>query len=275
MVQRGTVVSKLIPAAIFIILEVAAINMLKSSSSIQNVWINRLSHNFLASTWGFGQKVSRYFSLDRQNDLLAQENFLLSKELDRYKRLVSEYKLATSFTGLKSDAFSYIPATIVKMSRNSQHNYIIIDKGSEDGIVPHSGIITSNGAIGIIEAVDKHYSYGISFFNTKIGISVRLGRSGTVSTMSWDGISGNRANIGNIPPYAGVAPGDTVWTSGVSSIFPGDIPLGTVEKVSEKAALGNAEILLFQDFSTMKYVTVVSNSSIGEIESLENKASAE
>jgi len=271
MSQSETLFRKIIPAAVFIILEIAAVSILKSSSSIQNIWINRLSHSLHAVTWGLGEKANQYFSLRSQNDQLAKENFILTTELNKYKEFVSEDQMSSFFEGRKSDSFSYTPATIVKLSRNTQHNYIIIDKGSEDGILPHSGIITSNGVVGIIEAVDKHYSYGISFQNTKMSLSARIGKSGFVNAISWDGISSNKAQMIDIPHYINVEPGDTLWTSGFSNIFPGDIMLGTVEDVRKKGGARVAKISLFQDFSSLRYVTVVSNSAEGEIEDLENK----
>ena len=56
----------------------------------------------------------------------------------------------------------------MKISTNTQHNYFILDKGSADGVTSGSGVITPNGAIGIIDAVSENYSYAISFQNHNI-----------------------------------------------------------------------------------------------------------
>ena len=67
-------------------------------------------------------------------------------------------------------AFSYTPATIVKMSRGRVHNYVILNKGSEDGILPQSGIITDRGVIGIVKSVSRHYSYGLTLMNPDVNV---------------------------------------------------------------------------------------------------------
>ena len=72
--QYGPVLS----AAVFAILEIAAIIMLGSSSSIQATWLKGAAHRTHATLWGSGEKVRNYFTLDRQNRALAAENVKLS-----------------------------------------------------------------------------------------------------------------------------------------------------------------------------------------------------
>ena len=163
----------------------------------------------------------------------------------------------------------YLPARIVKMSRNSQHNYIILDKGSEDGVQPLSGIISDKGVVGIIDVVDRHYSYGMTLMNTHAQVSARLGRDGIVAPLRWDGLRKNGAVLDNIPLHWPAAPGDTVYTSGFSSVFPADIPLGTAKSTrTVHGATGQVSVVLFQDFSTLRNVTIVLNKGYEEIERL-------
>ena len=67
-------------------------------------------------------------------------------------------------------------------------------------------------------------------------------------------------------------PGDTVYTSGFSAIFPKDIPVGvTVDSRLKDGATYNLEVKLFENFSSLKYVTIVSLMDDGEIEKLEKE----
>ena len=52
-------------AAIFIILEIAALAMLRHSGVMQNLWISRGFHAVSASVWGNIQDLGYYFSLRR------------------------------------------------------------------------------------------------------------------------------------------------------------------------------------------------------------------
>ena len=227
MARKQKIGYRILGAAIFILMEIAAFAMLKRSGQLQGIWIDKVSHRVMAMLWGGSESIAHYFSLGRENERLSEENFRLAEELRAYRRMEAMEKNSAFTDSLASvSEFSFIPASIVKLSRNKQHNYFILNKGSEDGISAQSGVITGNGIVGIIDAVDKHYSYGLSFMNSGVSISARLGDEGAIGPLVWDGISSDGAILKEIPLQYKFAPGDTVWTSGFSSIFPADIPLG-------------------------------------------------
>lgn len=269
MARSRSVGARILCAAVFILLETAAIVMLNHNNSMQRLWTMRLSHGFMAKTWGFTQKVRGYFSLAGQNEELALENH-------RLREMIREYEDAAKATDIslqsvaRDDGFVYTPAQIIKSGTNSQHNYLILDKGSEDGIVQNSGIISSKGVIGIVDAVSRHYSYAISFLNTEVNISSRLGETGAVGPLAWDGKNTDGAILKEIPLQFRYSPGDTVYTSGYSVIFPPDIPLGTAGDASIiNGATNEITVNLFQDYTALKFVTIVRNTRAAEIETLE------
>ena len=256
-------------AAIFILLEIAALAMLKNSGVMQDLWISKGIHAMYASVWGSLDDIRYYFSLKSKNDRLAQENFRLTQELRRYKA-AAEADSAAAFTmSDTAGTYRYMPAAIARMTANGQHNYIIIDKGYEDGVEEKTGIITGQGVIGIIDAVSRHYSYGISFKNTGMTVSARIGKEGPVGSLIWDGIHSDGALLNEIPHHIPFEPGDTVYTSGFSSIFPPDIPLGTAgESRIVNGATYEIQIKLFEDFKALRHVTIVRNTGKEEIDRL-------
>ena len=269
MARSRSVGARILCAAVFILLETAAIVMLNHNNSMQRLWTMRLSHGFMAKTWGFTHKVIGYFSLAGQNEELALENH-------RLREMIREYEDAAKATDIslqsvaRDDGFVYTPAQIIKSGTNSQHNYLILDKGSEDGIVQNSGIISAKGVIGIVDAVSRHYSYAISFLNTEVNISSRLGETGAVGPLAWDGKNTDGAILKEIPLQYRYSPGDTVYTSGYSVIFPPDIPLGTAGDASIiNGATNEITVNLFQDYTAHKFVTIVRNTRAAEIEALE------
>ena len=271
--RKSNLIFHFINAAIFIVLEVAALSMLRNSSSIQNTWMAKGGQAVMESVWGMTQDIGDYFSLKQANDSLAMENFQLRTRLADLEEFISD---SIRISRLPNDGISkgyrYIPATISKISNNTQHNYIIISKGSEDGITEGAGIITGKGAVGVVDGVGKHYSYARSFQNHGMSISARVGKSGISGPMVWDGINSNGALLKEIPLHMDIQVGDTVYTSGFSSIFPPDIPLGvTGESRIVNGSTSEIKITLFEDFSALRYVTVVKNLGRQEIKELEDK----
>ncbi len=268
--RKGNFIYHIINAAIFVILEVAALNMLSHNGVIQGIWISKGAHALVSAVWGGSQSIGDYFSLRKRNEALAQENFGLRLQL-------AEMAAQDAYTGTVTESgtagnFRYTYAEIAKISNNTQHNYMIIGKGSDDGIAEGSGVITGKGAVGVIDAVGRKYSYARSFRNHEMNISARLGKEGAVGPLSWDGKSSDGAILKEIPLHVQFEPGDTVFTSGFSSIFPPDIPLGSVgEAKIVNGATYEITVTLFEDFGALRYVTIVENLGKEEMKELEGK----
>lgn len=270
---RGQKTSSLfVCAATFILLEVAALALLHGSSTMQNIWLTRMSHRTMAFLWGSGETVRSQFQLDRLNRDLQAENARLQERLRAYERRDVAQEELDRMAEREAASYRFTPATVVKMSRNRTRNYIILNKGSEDGIRPQSGIISDRGVVGIVEAVDRHYSYGLTLMNPEMSVGARLGRTDIVAPLSWDGRGTGRAILRDLPPHYEIAPGDTVRTSGYSTIFPPGLPIGVTgsARLVDGSTL-QVEVFLFQDFAALRYVTVVENLERTEILSLEEK----
>lgn len=269
--HKSNLITTLINAAIFILLEIAALSILRNNAPLQDTWFAKGGQAFMKTVWGLSQNVSDYFSLKSQNDSLAQENFRLKAKLEALEAHIADSILAAKiYSKSDIDGFRFIPAKILKISDNSQHNYLIINRGEADGIEKGTGVITEQGAIGVIDAVSKNFSFARSFKNHGMNISARLGSNGAAGPLSWDGIHSNVALLKEIPHHIAITPGDTVYTSGYSSIFPADIPLGVVESSHiVNGSTHNIKVVLFEDLTSLKYVTIVQNLNKDEIKALE------
>lgn len=270
--KPGKIVVILFNTAIFIALEIAAFGMLRSSKA-QDFFVSKEAHALMARIWGSSQAVKYYFSLARTNDELAAQNFALTQEVLAWRNAAEQEKRDSITRSIASiGEFRYMSGTIVKISSNKQHNYLILGQGARDGVVPNSGIITDKGVIGIVDSVSEHYSFALSFMNTEFSLSARIGRDGAVGPLVWDGKSSSGAILKEIPLQYRFEPGDTVYTSGYSSLFPADIPLGvTGESRIVNGATYEIQIRLLQDMGAVRYVTLVNNDSRMEIDSLEIK----
>lgn len=264
--RRGTTwLTALLNVVIFIVLEMTAFYLLRHNAPLQRVWAARAAHTTMGWIWSGTSSVGNYFSLRSTNDALVQENFALQEELLEAREALQQAKLGTPD---RIKGFDVIPAEVIKISRNGQHNFLILNKGLEDGVVEKSGIITRNGVVGIVDSVSEHYAFAFSFQNNDISVSARLGREGGGGLLVWDGVSAQGADLTGIPLQFKYEKGDTVYTSGHSLIFPPDIPLGrlTGESRVVNGATNNLGVTLFQSFADIRYVTVVRNNSLDEIE---------
>lgn len=267
--RQRSVLPGIISLAVFILLEIASLYLLSHNSELQRTWIAGAANGVKGAVWGSSERIRDFFSLKSANQQLAQENFLLQKEVIGLREQLRQANIDTVKTG-RRPGYTAIPAEVVKMSRSKQHNYIILNRGYEDGVQEKSGIITREGVVGIVDAVSAHHSYALSFQNTDISISARIGANGSNGLLVWDGKTSRGAILKEIPIQHKYSPGDTIFTSGHSLIFPPDIPLGIAGGAKVvNGSTNEIQVSLFQEFKALRYVTVVHNDSLNEVEGFE------
>lgn len=260
----------IINVAVFIALEVASLCILTNNSELQKSWLGQGFHNAMGYIWSGTGSISRLINLSRENERLWQENMALMQAAERTRAEIAEQPGQWKPLRVR---YSLLDATVVTISTGSQHNYLIIDRGQADGVEVEDGIITDRGVIGVVQSVSEHFAYAISSANQDMAISARLGREGLVGSLRWDGGDNRNSILGGIPIHTDINPGDTVFTSGFSSIFPSGIPLGeVVDKVSSNGSSADIRIRMFEDYSRVCHVTVVKNNDRKELKELENES---
>jgi rod shape-determining protein MreC len=136
------------------------------------------------------------------------------------------------------------------------------------------GIISPDGIVGLVTHVSQNYSLALSLLNKKFRVSAKLQGKQNVGTMSWDGHKPNQGILMYIPQTSEIAIGDTVVTSGYSSVFPEDFVVGTVSgfDTDEQDGFFHIRVDLASDFRSLGNVFLVEHHQQAEIDSLEGLA---
>lgn len=267
-ISRIPFIKKITSFALFIALEVIALVLVANSSIFQQTKFVGAYMAVYKGIASINSGVYYYFNLKEVNADLMKENNSLLAQLERYKSL-DDSLLIENESVPKNVSFEYISAKVVSNSINKKHNFLIIDKGSADGVQKDMGVVSPSGVVGVVGYVSKNYSMVISFLNINQSVSAKINTSGAFGPLIWDGRRINYALLTEVPQHIRFMPGDTVSTSGFSTIYPPDIPIGTVRKSKIiKGTYHEIQVHLFQDFSTIEYVRVVINKNKPELESL-------
>lgn len=254
---------------LFLILESIALYWLIAVSDYHNArfysWVS-------SSTMGIEKHLANvryYFSLKETNNALSNENAALREKLSQVRRQNEEFDLSVVDT-VGTDRFLFTPATIIKNSVNSRKNFITLDKGSRQGIAPDMAVISEKGVVGIVVGVSPNFSSVMSLLNTDIHISAKIAKNNYFGSLTWNGIGSQTVVLKEIPLHVDITIGDTIVTSGYSSIFPEGIAIGTI---SSYTALGNdfyeIQVSPFVDFRNIHLVNIVEYQGKTELESIE------
>lgn len=206
-------------------------------------------------------QVGDYFSLSSVNRHLAEENARLLEENARL-RATQEWKTETDsayrYAHLQWD---FLPAKVVDMTTRTQHNYLVLNKGNRDGVRVGEGVMAHDGVVGVVSAVNSHFALVTPVIHPKMHVSCRLQGSGYTGFLQWKGTSSHYAYLADVARHVSVHPGDTVLTSGLTTLFPEGVMVGVVDEVSlqEGETYHTLRVRLSTDFPSLSYVQVVHN----------------
>jgi rod shape-determining protein MreC len=217
--------------------------------------------------------LRNYMDLRTINQNLSRENNILLNEIDRLGRnSPSPDQQPAEPEG--SRQWLYKPARVINNSVNKPFNYITADKGSMHGIRPEMAVISSEGVVGIVFSVSRHFSTVLPVLNQNFRLSSKLEKNNYFGSLQWTGPGTDEAQLLDIPGHVDVSVGDTVVTSGYSAIFPDGILVGTVSRVSaEEQSFHTIGVKLSVDFRKLSYVNIIENLLLEEQQNLENPGS--
>ncbi|SDB99724.1 rod shape-determining protein MreC [Williamwhitmania taraxaci] len=262
---------------LFVFLEVIALVLISSDSLYQRYRMVSAARSVSGALHDWVGGISDYVDLRDQNDILVRENLNLRRKLADYGDMETNIAPYVPDTLLQDTAikvvaqYHYYSAKVVSNSVNKQHNFITIKAGTSNGVRPQMGVITSNGLVGVVKSCSKNYSTVISLLNTDLKVSAKLRRTGYFGSFAWDGISQDIVILSEIPQNADVVVGDTVVTSGYSSMFPEGIMLGFIKDFDMTGgSFYRIRVKLSSEFQKLNYVYLVDNVQSEEQTQLES-----
>ena len=262
---------------LFILLEVISFALLFRFNNYQGSAFFTSSNQVAGMAYEAANNVTGYFHLKSINDDLVQKNVELELQMEHLRSALME--LTSDSTGLermKSDAlkgYDIYRANVINNSLTHVDNYITLDKGENDGIRSEMGVINGSGVVGIVYHTSANYSVVIPILNSKSSISCKIKRSDYFGFLKWDGGSSEYATVKDMPRHSLFSLGDTIVTSGHSAVFPGGIPIGTVEDMSDShdGLSYLLKVKLFTDFGRLNDVRVIAQKGQEEQLELEQK----
>ena len=219
---------------LFILLEAVSLMLVYRNNAYQRNIIFSSANvvtGYIASISG---SVTSYLNLrDINKELLERNGQLELQMLDLQDQLDALIADTVSFKGFAPDSteqfpYSFVVADVVNNSVTHLSNYITVDKGKLDGIMPDMGVVSERGVVGIVSTVSDHFSVIIPLLNPKFRLSCKVLGSSYFGSLSWNGRNTLYANLDELPRHVEFQKGDTIVTSGYSAVFPSGIIVGTV-----------------------------------------------
>lgn len=271
---------KLHPWQISVILLLFLGLLVLSMSGYLGAWIGSTTGPFVTlQSWVSSRYVRLYDFFTATNDLntLRQQNAALELENAQLQTQVIEFqeqlREAEVYFALLDFARSkpenqYIAALVIGRDPSPFMNYVILDHGSNDGVLAGMPVVTEKGLVGRVDAVTANAS--------RVQLITSIDFQANVKTQDTDAegvlngsITGD-LTLSMVSQDNRLLPGDLVLTSGLGGNFPGNVLIGEVGTVvkKENALFQSCTVQSTVDFTTLEVVLIISNFEPTEIEPL-------
>lgn len=255
---------------LFLLFEAVALSLTASHQHFQQMYFLHSANAITARLYQATDNISEYLSLKTDNQQLLEDyTSLLNQQRGNF--MITDKHIFEAGDSLFQRQFTYQHARVINNSVIRRNNYFTLNKGRLDGVEPDMGVITPNGLAGIVANVSDNFSVVMSMLHSDILISVKIQKNDHIGSLRWEGGDYRKASMLYIPPHVELTRGDTIVSSGFSTIFPENILVGTIDdwEIRRGDSFFTAEVELAVDFNKLTYVYVVKNLMKEEQEELE------
>lgn len=223
-------------------------NYIYNSSSFLFTGINRDTSSFTQNGKDIFSFIGNIHNIYDQNKKLKSEIVTLQSEKAQNKELTNENAFLRNQLGVgMNKAYTYIVSQIISEQLDGLNNYIVIAKGSRDGIKLNQMVVYNNYLVGVVENVYVYSSQVklISTLNNSIPVSV-LGSNVVGEVVS---SINNTLVMNDIYSNENLNIGDTIVTSGIGGNYVPGLIVGNVESINVVTSSPFKSALVVQPFN--------------------------
>jgi len=147
-------------------------------------------------------------------------------------------------------------AEILYAARDPFSRKVVIDKGSEAGILPGEPVIDDVGVIGQVTRVYLLMSEVTLLSDKDQAIPLQVLRNG-LRAVGFGGAEGGMLELRFMAANADIQQGDVLVTSGIDGTYPPGLPVATVTRIERDSAYAFARITLAPTAGTERYRQVL------------------
>ena len=170
-------------------------------------------------------------SLLAENEQLRRELQVNASRLHRMAAVAEEnQRLRELLGGTRGYRLTAQLVGIIDIDLDPSRQRILLDAGSDEGVVVGQAMIDAGGVLGQVVEVTPRRATALLVTDPEHAVPVQVARSG-LRTIAFGTGRSDQLRLPNIPQSADIRVGDRLVTSGIGGRFPAGFPVGVVEAV--------------------------------------------
>jgi len=189
-----------------------------------------------------------------ERDRLFAENAMLREQVAEIDQLRAQLGFQQAHPELSS-----VTANVIGRDPEGTEKYILIDRGSADGLRVGMPVVSPDFLVGEIVEVDANRSKVLLVIDAAFQTGARLQVSRGTGIVYGQWQTGGRAEMRHVPIETEVNPDEVIVTSGASLLIPEGLVIGRILEI-HRDELGSEitiSVLPLVDFDELETVTVV------------------
>ncbi len=195
--------------------------------------------------------------LEEKNNQLALEN----QALQEYKQESFRLHKMLNFYNANRENYDLLPAHLIARSPNNWYESITIGRGSRQGVQKGMPVISPSGLVGRVESVSENSAQVSLITDREMAVGAIIQKTRETNGIVEGLGDSDQLRMINIPYYSKINEGDRIVSSGLSTIYPPGINIGTVTEVTPEpnGLLLTAMIKPAVDFNKLEEVFVITS----------------
>jgi len=185
----------------------------------------------------------------------------LQKEIIELQESLSETQILYALLDFArtNPQHEYIAATVIGREISPYLQYVIIDKGSNDGLLYGMPVVTQQGLVGRVDAVIANAARVQLITDAESTVNVRL-QNAKVEAQIKGSITGD-ISLEMLDQDVSIDTGDVVLTSGLGGNYPPNIFVGQVTSIKQdrNSLFRTGSVQAIVDFASINAVLVITN----------------
>lgn len=144
------------------------------------------------------------------------------RENERWQRLLDF---------VHNSPISMVPAQVIGRDPSNWFGYVVINKGSRDGLRSNLPVVTEQGVVGVVRQVTSHTASVLLLVDSRSAIGGQVAETRDYVLVEGSSIRLGTAVVKPLAPEVKLRRGATIITSGLGEVFPKGLTLGRVEQV--------------------------------------------
>ncbi len=212
---------------------------------------------------GFGRYFTSIDRLNEENESLREENDSLQDRVERAELLEKENERLRAYLEMKQNYPSFVmeEGMVIGRSSDNVETSFTVNRGSLHGIEEKMPVVTKDGIVGYVAEVGLNFCTVKTLIETASTVGAYIPRTGATGfvkgdhALRYDGM----CEFSEIDASFEVEVGDKVYSTGLGSVYPADLPIGVVTEVTvdEYSRTKTAKVEPFVNLEELQYLIII------------------